>query len=332
MPLVFISHSTADRSFIDRELLPLLTSHGIQTWYAHDDIKAMDEWERSILRGLRSCDYFLVVMSPRSAQSRWVKREVDWVFNRSDKPVVPILIEDCDADDFHLAMAGIQFIDFRYDPGTGRQRLLTAFGPSKPPVRGPGPSIRPVPRPYWQSLDGALFKKCREALNWSPQQVAEQIGTNPTFVSLLEAGTFKKPANHWFVKLADLYQKPLSYFLGTPSVVPQPPLPRPRLLVMRGRFCSREYEIREGENILGCGGGGPVAINLAEQEPEDRRRISPHHARLVWQGEALTLEDLISPHGSFVNRVKLLPGNQQHLQSGDIIQVGSVQLKVHLVR
>jgi hypothetical protein len=81
MPRVFISHATADRDFVEREIIPLLQGHGVETWYARDDVAAAEEWERTILKGLRSCDYFLVVMSPQSARSRWVKREVDWAFH-----------------------------------------------------------------------------------------------------------------------------------------------------------------------------------------------------------------------------------------------------------
>src|SRR5512145_2308318 len=108
MSQVFISHATKDRAFVERELLPLLTQQGIATWYSRDDIMAADRWERSIMGGLRACDIFLVVMTPRSAKSPWVKREVDWAFNKGDRRIVPVIVEGCDPDDFHLGMAGIQ--------------------------------------------------------------------------------------------------------------------------------------------------------------------------------------------------------------------------------
>jgi formylglycine-generating enzyme required for sulfatase activity len=133
MPRVFISHATADRDFIEREIIPLLQRNGVETWYARDDIAAADEWERTILQGLRSCDYFLVVMSPHSARSRWVKREVDWAFHKGEKPVVPVLLADCDSDDFHIGLAGIQHVDYRHDLETARSRLLAFFSPQGPP-------------------------------------------------------------------------------------------------------------------------------------------------------------------------------------------------------
>jgi hypothetical protein len=109
MPRVFISHATLDRNFVEREMIPLLERHGVETWYARTDIKGADGWERTILQGLRWCDHFLVVVSPRSARSRWVKHEVYWAFNKGEKRIVPVLLEDCDSDDFHLGMAGAPF-------------------------------------------------------------------------------------------------------------------------------------------------------------------------------------------------------------------------------
>ena len=38
MPRVFISHSSLDREFVERELIPLVRDHGIDTWYSRDDI------------------------------------------------------------------------------------------------------------------------------------------------------------------------------------------------------------------------------------------------------------------------------------------------------
>ena len=63
MPKVFISHSTRDRDFVEREIIALLSTHGIETWYCKDDIRTADEWERTIFKGLESCEWFLLAMS-----------------------------------------------------------------------------------------------------------------------------------------------------------------------------------------------------------------------------------------------------------------------------
>jgi len=168
MPKVFVSHSTADREFVEREIIPLLESHNIGNWYSRDNIHATDKWERSILEGLKSCDSFLVVMSCESARSTWVKAEVDWVFNRGKQRVIPVLIEECDPDDFHLRIAGIQHIDFRYDLPTARRQLLTALGVdcTKPPVNPAVPPQSTVANPFvWRAGitdNGSFFNRLRE--------------------------------------------------------------------------------------------------------------------------------------------------------------------------
>jgi formylglycine-generating enzyme required for sulfatase activity len=178
MPRVFISHATADRDFIEREIIPLLQRNGVETWYARDDIGAADEWERTILQGLRSCDYFLVVMSPQSARSRWVKREVDWAFHKGEKPVVPVLLADCDSDDFHIGLAGIQHVDYRHDLETARSRLLAFFAPPAPPKTEvpPGAASSPTAPPELTNSVGTKLVLIPPGSFWmgSPQTEAER--------------------------------------------------------------------------------------------------------------------------------------------------------------
>ena len=73
---VFVSHSSRDRDFVEQEVIPLLTSQGFEVFYSPDSIVPADKWERTLLKGLNECDTFLLVMSPQSAQSPWVKRDV----------------------------------------------------------------------------------------------------------------------------------------------------------------------------------------------------------------------------------------------------------------
>jgi hypothetical protein len=43
-PLVSISHSFADRAFVERELVPALEAAGFRTWFAEGRIVTADEW------------------------------------------------------------------------------------------------------------------------------------------------------------------------------------------------------------------------------------------------------------------------------------------------
>src|SRR5437588_7739497 len=99
-PKVFISHATADRDLVQRHILDLLRAHGIDTWYAEDDIHTAEEWEMSIRQGLASCEWFLVVMTPRSANSKWVQAEVNWAIDKRQGRLIPVLLEACDLNNW----------------------------------------------------------------------------------------------------------------------------------------------------------------------------------------------------------------------------------------
>lgn|GEM_PF-5746381 len=142
MSKVFVSHSVKDRDFVGKEIVSFLTSQGVDTWFAEDEIQTADRWERAILKGLMDCDWFLVVMSPRSAASEWVKDEVHWAMEERPGKIIPVLLQDCDCREFHIRMARIQHVDFRDNLKEGRRRLLVALGVT--PVSQPAPPLPEV--------------------------------------------------------------------------------------------------------------------------------------------------------------------------------------------
>ena len=127
MSKVFVSHSTRDRKLVQRKIVPLLKGHGLDIWFSAEDISSPQHWERAILDGLRTCDWFLLVMSPDSAQSEWVKNELNWAMESRVGRIVPVLIGDCQLDEFHLALPRIQYVDFRKQSPAAANALLAAF-------------------------------------------------------------------------------------------------------------------------------------------------------------------------------------------------------------
>jgi serine/threonine protein kinase len=125
--LVFVSHSTKDRGFVEQEIIGFLERHGVETWYSINDVPSSSYWERTTLKGLEMSDWFLLVMSPRSAESEWVKDEVHWAVDRRPRRIIPVLIETCDPRDFHIRLARIQHVDFREDVERARQNLLNTL-------------------------------------------------------------------------------------------------------------------------------------------------------------------------------------------------------------
>jgi nucleoid DNA-binding protein len=133
MAKVFISHSVKDCEFVEKELLPLFQKHRIDTWYSQDDIQTAEKWEKSIRRALERCEWFLVVLSPRSAASKWVAREVHWAMEERDAHLIPVLIETCDLKDWHLGFRELQYVDFRKNKALARKKLIGVLGLKKQP-------------------------------------------------------------------------------------------------------------------------------------------------------------------------------------------------------
>lgn len=128
MSKVFISHSTKDREFVEKELVPLLEHHGIETWFSLDDIRTAEQWDNAIHRNLRSCDWFLVVLSPDAVSSQWVKAETSWALDEKLEKVIPLFYRTCNPDTLNLKLRLIQSLDYQKDTESARKRLLAVWG------------------------------------------------------------------------------------------------------------------------------------------------------------------------------------------------------------
>jgi hypothetical protein len=104
----------------------------------------------------------------------------------------------------------------------------------------------------------------------------------------------------------------------------------PKLSVLRGVKVGEEFPIFPGENYVGRADDKPVDMDLTFQEPEDRVWVSRQHALIVFDDATgtITLEDLNSSNGTFVNRARVYPGQPRNLFVNDTVQIGTVHLRL----
>jgi pSer/pThr/pTyr-binding forkhead associated (FHA) protein len=57
--------------------------------------------------------------------------------------------------------------------------------------------------------------------------------------------------------------------------------------------------------------------------------VSRRHARILLEGDKLTLEDVGSVNGTFLNGHRIVPYQAVPLESGDVIQMGTLVLQVY---
>jgi hypothetical protein len=126
---IFLSHTGADKEFV-RGLAQELRMLQYRIWLDEWEVAPGDSIVDKIFEGLRASDTIIVVLSPASVQSRWVKEELTAATMRriveANIRILPILIADCEIPD---SIRHICYADFRVDFETGFARVLDAIAP-----------------------------------------------------------------------------------------------------------------------------------------------------------------------------------------------------------
>lgn len=98
-PRAFISYAHEDKDVASR-LAEQLAQNGVNPWFDAWEIAAGDSLvERVFEQGLKDCAVFVILLSPASVKSSWVRQELDVaVVNRIRRltKVIPVLTADCD--------------------------------------------------------------------------------------------------------------------------------------------------------------------------------------------------------------------------------------------
>jgi hypothetical protein len=110
---IFLSHTSADKPFV-RQLRRDLLEHGVpRVWVDEAEIEIGDSLTAKITEGMKETRYIGVVLSSKSIEAPWVKRELDIAINREisggEVVVLPLLYEKCELPAF---LEGKLYADF----------------------------------------------------------------------------------------------------------------------------------------------------------------------------------------------------------------------------
>ena len=104
-----------------------------------------------------------------------------------------------------------------------------------------------------------------------------------------------------------------------------------KLTITRGGTVGKEFPLQEGDNLIGRwdpDSGAFPEVDLETDDPE--ARISRKHA-LVRVSDHITIEDIGSLNGTFVNRnPRLEPGAPVELHDGDEVIIGKTFFRLSL--
>jgi len=125
----FLSHSSKNATFANR-LVEVLRAHGVRAFFSPRHILGAQQWHDEIGAALKRCDWFLLVLSPQSVASEWVKKELVYALQKNPyrNRIVPILYKKCEADQLSWTLSGFQWVDFQRDFHEGCRDLLRIWG------------------------------------------------------------------------------------------------------------------------------------------------------------------------------------------------------------
>ena len=105
-----------------------------------------------------------------------------------------------------------------------------------------------------------------------------------------------------------------------------------KLAIIRGGRRGQEFELESGNNFVGRWDpdtGAFPEVDLDADDPE--AKVSRKHALIIVSDGKITIEDIGSLNGTFVNRgARLSPGSPTELKAGDEIIIGKTFLKLSI--
>jgi hypothetical protein len=128
MSYIFIGYSKKNRTYAYK-LADFLQERGFNVWIDKVGIEYGVDWWDAILEGLDGCGAMVVIMTPESKESSWVKREVFLAINRK-KPVFPLLLN---GDNWEIFVSN-QYIDVK-DSSMPDENLLQRLSHHAPPSK-----------------------------------------------------------------------------------------------------------------------------------------------------------------------------------------------------
>lgn len=113
---VFLSHASQDVAEA-KKFRDILVAHGIAVWFSPRHIQGAQQWQDEIGTALARCGWFVLLLSPHSVKSMWVKRELNYALieRRYQDRIVPLLFRKCEIGSLSWVLPQFQTIDFTDD-------------------------------------------------------------------------------------------------------------------------------------------------------------------------------------------------------------------------
>jgi hypothetical protein len=106
-----------------RRIAAFLSKQGIKTWVDNEKlIPGTPIWEEEIEKAIKNASAVVVVLSPDSKSSEWVRREIS-LADQNRTRIFPVLVRGNEDSSVTLRLITRQFVDLRSDEDTGLEAL-----------------------------------------------------------------------------------------------------------------------------------------------------------------------------------------------------------------
>ena len=142
MGQVFISYSRRDIDVVE-SIVAELEAAGIEVWLDREAIKPGKQWRKQIVEGIDTAEAFIINLSPNSAASDNVLKELNLAEEALEPFVLPIMLTGMKIpDEMRYQLAGTQFIAYHLDQKKGILELIEEIKKrqgvtSKNPIKAP---------------------------------------------------------------------------------------------------------------------------------------------------------------------------------------------------
>lgn len=123
---IFISYSRIDSEAVG-QIVTRLEQDGFHVWIDREQIKAGELWQEAIVEAVDHAYAFVLMLSPGSAASDDVRKEVD-LAEVAKKELVPVLLSPVELPaNLRYQLAGIEWIEYYRNPETKYEELVEAL-------------------------------------------------------------------------------------------------------------------------------------------------------------------------------------------------------------
>jgi hypothetical protein len=166
MSQVFISYSRRDRETVEK-IVSQLEAAGIEVWIDREDITPGKQWRKQIVEGIDTAEAFVLHLSPNSAASENVLKELNLAEESLDPFILPVMLSEIKIPaEMRYQLAGTQFIAYYQDPKRGVHDLITEIK-KRSEAKAGQPAVQP---PAYREVEVVLENETKESFKQKAQQ------------------------------------------------------------------------------------------------------------------------------------------------------------------